>query len=59
VSEPPPDREAADARTAHVQPGAATTKPRWATPLGIAVAVAVVVVIVVLHLTGAIGPGAH
>jgi hypothetical protein len=59
MSEPVPDREARDAREAPVQRPPATSKPRWVTALGIAAAVLFVAALVVLHLTGAVGPGAH
>ena len=33
--------------------------PRWMVVLGITIAIALLALIVFLHLTGAIGPGAH
>jgi hypothetical protein len=59
MSEPAPDREVGEAPAAQMQPAPAASKPRWVAPVWIAVAVLVVVVLVVLHLTGAVGPGAH
>jgi hypothetical protein len=48
--------EGADARPGRGGPNGA---PRWVVVVGIIVAIALLVLIVVLHLTGAIGPGAH
>jgi hypothetical protein len=59
MSEPAPERDVREAPAAQVSPPPATTKPRWATPLAIFLAVLFVGLIVVLHLTGAVGPGAH
>jgi hypothetical protein len=34
-------------------------RSRWLTVLGVVVVVAVLAIFVLLHLTGAVGPGAH
>jgi hypothetical protein len=39
--------------------GSASSRPRWVSVLGIVIAIALVLLFVVLHLTGALGPGAH
>ena len=59
MSDPVPERDVRDTPAAQVPPPPAASKPRWATPLAIAVAVLFVGALVVLHLTGAVGPGAH
>ena len=35
------------------------SRPRWLAALGIVIAIGLVVGFLVLHLTGALGPGAH
>lgn len=50
------DRDVSDDPPKEVDPG---SPPRWAAPLAIAVGVLFIVALVVLHLTGAVGPGAH
>jgi len=37
----------------------AASTPRWIKIVGIVIAVLVVLMFVVMHLTGAVGPGAH
>jgi hypothetical protein len=59
MSEPLPEREAGDDRHVDIEPGPVASRPRWVTPLGIAVALVAVAALVVLHLTGVIGGGAH
>lgn len=39
--------------------GSAATTPGWIKVVGIVIAVLVVLMFVVMHLTGAVGPGAH
>lgn len=61
-------RSAPDARTypdtgdetgAGPDSGSAAGTPRWIKVVGIVIAVLVVLMFVVMHLTGAVGPGAH
>jgi negative regulator of sigma E activity len=59
MSEPVPDREATDASAPDTQPAPAGNTPRWVAAVAIAAVVLIVVVLVVLHLTGAVGSGAH
>jgi hypothetical protein len=59
MSERPLDSDVSDHPRAEVEPGSAPRTPRWIPALGIAVAILVILTLAVLHLTGAVGPGAH
>lgn len=59
MSERPPDSDVGDDPRAALEPGSAPRTPRWIPALGIAVAILVILTLVALHLTGALGPGAH
>lgn len=59
MSEPAPDRDPPNAPAAQAPHPPAASRPRWVTLIAIAAAVLFVGVIIVLHLTGAVGPGAH
>ena len=50
------DRDADDDPRKEIGAG---SPPRWVGPLAIVAAVLFIVALVVLHLTGAVGPGAH
>jgi hypothetical protein len=53
------DRDVGDGPSAETDSESPPGAPRWVAPVAIAVAVLLILVVVVLHLTGAVGPGAH
>jgi hypothetical protein len=59
MAHPPPYPDAGD--DSGVGPGLppADGAPRWVSVVGIIIVVGLVLLMIVLHLTGAIGPGAH
>src|SRR5438128_2407904 len=54
---PPPD--SGEDPAARIDRGRPTGTPRWVRVLGIVIAIALIALPVVLHLTGALGAGAH
>ena len=56
MSEHPLDREVEDSPRAESKPGSRPDAVRW---IGIVVAGVLVAAVILLHLTGAMGPGAH
>jgi len=59
MADPPPYPDAGDDAGVGPDRGRASSRRRWRSVLGIVIAIAFVLVFVVLHLTGALGPGAH
>lgn len=59
MSERLSDRDAGDDRRAEAGPGSAGGPPRGLTILAIVIGALLILMFVLLHLTGAIGPGAH
>jgi hypothetical protein len=55
MAEPPPYPDPGD----DIPDGEPVSTRRWASVLGVIIAILVVLLLVVLHLTGALGPGAH
>jgi hypothetical protein len=59
MADPPHDLENEEDTGVAPDRGAATRTARWIVALGITVAIALVALVILLHLTGAVGPGAH
>jgi hypothetical protein len=59
MGEPLSDREAGDGPRTDIDPGPAGGPSRALMVLAIVIGALVVVAFVLLHLTGAVGPGAH
>ena len=57
ASEPHPHAD--DGTRMELERGLSATAPRWITVLAVVVVVLVIAMFIVLHLSGAVGPGAH
>ncbi len=58
MADPPPCLDTDDAGV-EPDPGSTTGTPRWMLVVGVIIAILLILGFVVLHLTGALGPGAH
>lgn len=59
MAHPPSHPDTGDIAGSESELASASRRPRWVTVAGIVVVIALLMLFVVLHLTGAVGPGAH